>query len=122
MTKTTAIPATTNESWGFYGTMEEHAKAAWPMATRAIARATGIAIGEIQPFLDSRQGRHFADDVLNAMAVDARLGDAIDAAIERWMGWTISRDMQRDLGIPRGLPYLTGMVGHYAFMAEDAEA
>ena len=32
MTTTTTIPATQNEAWGFWGTMNEHASAAWPLA------------------------------------------------------------------------------------------
>ena len=30
MNTTTQIPATQNEAWGFWGTMNEHASAAWP--------------------------------------------------------------------------------------------
>ena len=37
------------------------------------------------------------------------------------MGWTIGRRMERDTGIPRGLPYLTGLVTHMEIEAE-AEA
>ena len=40
MNTTTQIPATQNESWGFYGTMNEQAKAAWPLAMAAISDAT----------------------------------------------------------------------------------
>ena len=31
------IPATQNEAWGFWGTMDEHAAIAWPMAMAAIS-------------------------------------------------------------------------------------
>ena len=34
------IPATQNEAWGFWGTMNEHASAAWPLAMNAISDAT----------------------------------------------------------------------------------
>lgn len=34
------IPATQNEAWGFWGTMNEHASTAWPLAMRAISDAT----------------------------------------------------------------------------------
>lgn len=37
---TNQIPATQNESWGFWGTMNEHASAAWPQACAAISHAT----------------------------------------------------------------------------------
>lgn len=61
-------------------------------------------------FLDSRHGRHFADDVANELASGRPLQPATEAAITRWMGWTINRATERDTGIPRGLPYLTGFV------------
>lgn len=119
MTETTIIPASENPTWGFYGTLGEQAAQAWPIATRAIAKATGLPINEIQPFLDSRHGRHFADEVGNALLAGGTLEAAIDAAIQRWMGWTINRTTERALGIPRGLPYLTGFVGHCAILAES---
>ena len=36
------------------------------------------------------------------------LADAISAATQRWMGWTICRQTAKQYGIPRGMPYLTG--------------
>ena len=41
MTNATQTLATKNEDWGFWGTMNEHATAAWPIASTAIATATG---------------------------------------------------------------------------------
>ena len=43
------IPATCNEAWGFWGTMNEHAAAAWPLAMTAIADATGLALSPSPP-------------------------------------------------------------------------
>ncbi|CAG0983066.1 hypothetical protein GEOBC_01939 [Geobacteraceae bacterium] len=34
---TNQIPATQNEAWGFWGTMNEHASAAWPLSNSPIA-------------------------------------------------------------------------------------
>ena len=62
-----AIPASQNEAWGFWGTMNEHAAAAWPLAMTAIADATGQPLESVRIFLDSRHGRHFADDVQNGL-------------------------------------------------------
>ena len=107
-----AIPATTNESWGFWGTMNEKAQSAWPLAMTAVADATGQSLESVQTFLDSRHGRHFADDVNNALFLGANLHDAIKQATQRWMGWTISRQTSKEYGIPKGLPYLTGFVIH----------
>ena len=112
MNTTTQIPATQNESWGFYGTMNEHAEAAWPLAMTAISDATSQPLESVRIFLDSRHGRHFADDVQNGLYAGATLADAIEQATARWMGWTIGRSTSKQYGIPMGLPYLTGFVIH----------
>lgn len=112
MTTTTAIPASTNLDWGFYGALDDQANAAWPLAMTAIAEATGEPLDSVRLFLDSRHGRHFADDVRNRMIEGRPLADAISAAIRQWMAWTIGRQTSRDTGIPKGLPYLVGFVIH----------
>lgn len=121
MNTTNQIPATQNEDWGFWGTMNENAQAAWPVAMTAISDATCQPLESARVFLDSRHGRHFADDVLNQMLVGNNVEQAIHAAVARWMGWTIGRVTSRDYGIPRGLPYLTGFVIHCE-IAEEALA
>ena len=108
-------------AWGFFGTMNEHAEAAWPLAMTAVSDATGQPLESVRTFLDSRHGRHFADDVQNALYRGQALADAINAATQQWMGWTIGRQTSKDYGIPRGLPYLTGFVIHCA-IAEEAMA
>ncbi len=89
------IPATQNEAWGFGGSMNERAEAAWPIAMTAISDATYQPLESVRSFLDSRHGRHFADDVLNELHAGANLHDAIHAATQRWMGWTISRQTSK---------------------------
>ncbi len=79
-TQQTNIPATQNEAWGFWGTMNEYAEAAWPMAMTAISDATGQPLESVRTFLDSRHGRHFADDVHNGLFAGANLKDAIEQA------------------------------------------
>lgn len=111
MTNTT-IPATQNEAWGFWGTMNEHATVAWPLAMNAVSDATGQPLDSVRTFLDSRHGRHFADDVQNGLFRGQPLVDAINAATQQWMGWKIGHQTSKDYGIPRGLPYLTGFVIH----------
>ncbi|MBL0419771.1 hypothetical protein JI739_05355 [Ramlibacter sp. AW1] len=113
------IPATQNDAWGFWGTMNEHANTAWPLAIAAISNATGESLESVRIFLDSRHGRHFADDVQNGLARGKNVQDAINAAIEQWMGWTIGRQTSRDYGIPRGMPYLTGHVIHCEIIEES---
>lgn len=112
MTTTRLIPATQNEDWGFWGSMKENASAAWPIAMSAISDATCQPLESVRTFLDSRHGRHFADDVLNQLFTGNDVEHAIRAAVARWMGWTIGRQTSKDYGIPKGLPYLTGFVIH----------
>ena len=92
--------------------------AAWPLAMRAIGEATGCPDFAVRDFLDSRHGRHFADDVSNGLFKGLALPQAIDAAVERWMNWTIDRRTSRETVIPRGLPYLVGFVTDCEIMAE----
>jgi hypothetical protein len=113
---------TANETWGFWGTIRNDADPAeaWSMAFRAIADATGCCGIGVRDFLDSRYGRHFADDVANRLFEGLPLPRAIGAEVNRWMNWTIDRRTSREIGIPSGLPYLTGFVTHFEILAETA--
>ena len=122
MNTTPQIPAPTVTDWGFFGTMAEHAEAAWPLAMTAISDATGQPLESVRIFLDSRHGRHFADDVQNGLYAGAALADAIEQATARWMGWTIGRSTSKQYGIPKGLPYLTGFVIHCEIVEESLAA
>lgn len=115
---TTHIPATQNEAWGFWGTMNDQAEASWPIAMTVISDATYQPLESVRAFLDSRHGRHFADDVLNGLHAGSDLPDAIHAATQRWMGWTIGRQTSKDYGIPRGMAYLVGFVIHCEIVEE----
>ncbi len=122
MTTTKQILATQNEAWGFWGTMNEHAAAAWQLAMTAISDATCQPLESVRAFLDSRHGRHFADDILNEMLRCQTIQQAAHAAVTRWMGWTIGRQTSKEYGIPRGLPYLTGLVIHCEIVEEELAA
>ncbi|MBF0093057.1 MAG: hypothetical protein HQL34_00775 [Alphaproteobacteria bacterium] len=119
MNTETTLP-TTNTAWGFWGAIAHRADPAlaWPLAMTAVAKATGCPATAVRDFLDSRHGRHFADDVVGGLSDGLAPKPAIDAAIKRWMGWTIGRRTEQETGIPRGLPYLTGFVAHCEIMAE----
>jgi hypothetical protein len=65
------------------------------LAMTAISDATYQPLESIRTFLDSRHGRHFADDVLNELHTGSNLKGAIDAATQRWMGWTIGRQTSK---------------------------
>jgi hypothetical protein len=122
-TAMTTILPTANPDWGFFGTIRHHARSgeAWPLAMKAVGAATGCPDWAVRDFLDSRHGRHFADDVANGLSAGQALDTAIEAAVARWMAWRIDRRTSRETGIPRGLPYLTGFVAHFEIMAEAAE-
>ena len=120
MSKTSHIPTSTNETWGFTGCLQEQAAAAWPIAMRAIAEATGEPLESVRAFLDSRHGRHFGDDVHNGLYRGLALPAAINAATQQWMTWRISRRTSREYGIPVGLPYLVGWVVDAAIQEEIA--
>ena len=122
MTTQKTIPTTQNEAWGFFGTMNDNAEAAWSVAITAISDATNQPLESVRLFLDSRHGRHFADDVQNGLYRGETLADAINAATQQWMGWTIGRQTSKQYGIPRGLPYLTGFVIHCEIVEESLAA
>ena len=117
-----------NEDHGFYGQMSTCAlrdrptDRIWAVTCAFIGLATGAGTGDemrgIRDFLDSSMGRHFADDVIEALQGRAINNEiAIIKAIEKWQAWTISVETQREEGIPAGLPYLTGWVQHFAILA-----
>jgi len=119
MTNRTILP-TQNTDWGFCGTMRESAADAWPLAFTAIHDATAADPGSVRAFLDSRHGRHFADEVANQLHAGKGLADAIAAATETWMGWWIGCRISRETGIPAGLPYLAGFVISEGIAADAA--
>jgi hypothetical protein len=120
-TMTTTILPTRNEAHGFFGTMQiagTDQMQAWTAASAMIAAATDASPEGVRDFLDSRHGRHFADEVAGALANGLGVEEAIEAAVARWMGWRIDRATYREEGIPAGLPYLAGWVTHFQILDE----
>ena len=116
----TILP-TRNEAWGFFGTMRlagADPVQAWNAASGMVASATDGSPEGVRDFLDSRRGRHFADDVAGELGKGSGIEAAIEAAIARWMGWRIDRSTSREEGIPAGLPYLMGWVTHFQILDE----
>ncbi|NKA55735.1 hypothetical protein [Ralstonia pseudosolanacearum] len=110
MTTPDQIPATRNEGWGFYGTMKGRADEAWPLAMTTVSKATGSSFEAVRLFLDSAFGRHFADEVLNALHAGQMLAAAIDATAAAWMQRKTNGGLSQIYGIPRDLPHLTAFV------------
>ena len=93
-----------NGSHGFCGTIRQHA------AIDAVATATSASDEAVRAFLASRSGRHFAEEVAKAIGSGRGLAAAIDGVVERWMELRITPLIEAEIGIPEGLPYLTGFV------------
>ena len=63
---TMTILPTRNEAYGFFGTMRlagADPMQSWNAASAMIAAETDASPEAVRDFLDSRHGRHFADDV-----------------------------------------------------------
>lgn len=101
---------TRNEGWGFYGTMGGEAQAAWPIAMKRIGDATGEGQEAVRSFLDSKMGRHFADEVLDRRRGQVELAEAIHQVVTDWNNRRVGARTSREYGIPRMLPYLVGWV------------
>lgn len=117
-----------NTDYGFYGTItatplrDRTSDAFWTLAAARIAAAAGcrteIEMEGVRDFLDSRMGRHFADELVDRMARGTPTEQALDAIIAAWCQRRISPATERHEGIPAGLPALMGWVQHFAIYAE----
>lgn len=106
------IPATQNEEYGFFGTigLYHNAQEFWEIAVTEICRVTGEHEEDVALFLDSRHGRHFADDVHNGLSSGLNSRDAVIAAVDKWNGWTFGRCLAKETGLPQNTPYLHGLI------------
>ena len=118
MIDTDDLPRSQNEGWGFYGTMQHLAGAAWPLAMLAIRQATEESLEDVRAFLDSRCGRHFADEVHNGLHRGQSLQEAIAGATRQWMAWKVNDRLSRRYGLPKGMAYLLAMVVHEGIQAD----
>ena len=110
---------TNNPGWGFYGTMGGHAEQAWPVAIEAITRTTGQPEADVGTFLDSKYGRHFADEVHDQQARGCSLAHAIEHVANKWQTQRTGSKSSAYTGIPKGTPTLTGYVIAAAIAAES---
>ena len=98
-------PAERKQAPRFLGTIRQHAELhdAWMLVMHAVGRATGCSDEAVRAFLDSRYGRHFADEVASAICSGRDLAAGVDV-VERWMELRIDALIEREIGIPQGLP------------------
>ena len=99
--ETSAALASKNQDRSFFGRIRHHAEPhpAWTLAMEAIGNATACSDEAARDFLDSRYGRHLADEVANALVGRLELSAAIDSAVARWMRRRIDSRIQHELGI-----------------------
>jgi hypothetical protein len=120
------ILQTTNPTCGFHGAFSHHdtdPSVAWPLASEAIAKATGCQAKRIKTFLDSSQGRLFAKGVIEDMSKNPleTVETAVDFAVASWMHRKIDRNDASVYGIPVGVPYLKGFVCHCELRADTGK-
>jgi hypothetical protein len=96
--------ASNNEHWGFWGTAARNGyevQLCWNAAADALATAFDLAPSEVRDLLDSRCGRHLADDLsfiqggpVTAKAIEAHIRDRL--AYHGWRKWfeAAIRDMK----------------------------
>jgi hypothetical protein len=96
---------TENPEWGFYGTMAQTGHPApaeaFDTAVKRISAATGEDPLHVARFLDSRRGRHFADDVHGFTNKGLSFEASLGATIGRYLSWN-SR--------AAGIDYLTNAI------------
>lgn len=111
------VLASQNEDWGFFGSIRHHHEdqsEAWAAAFAAVAEATGCSAGAVREFLDSRDGRHFADEVVNQIVIGGYgIAGAVAAAVAVWKAYRVGRGTVREYRIAKGVDYLTGLVSFY---------
>jgi hypothetical protein len=86
-----------NPNYGFFGIFGRHDEpvAAWALASEAIAKATGCPAKCIRTFLESRQGRTFAEGVIELMPANA-----LETAVEMFDDHFEGRKRLRHSGRP----------------------
>ena len=118
----TTATASKNEARGFLAAIKHYAEPdqAWALAVVGITNSTGRCDQAVRDFLDRRYGRHFADEVAIGLCGGRDRPRAVGEAIERWMDRRIDAAIESELGIPEGLPYLTGFVCMQEVLLEGA--
>ena len=106
------ILPTENEGHGYFNTISDSAEPsrAWDFAFQSILDATRCGPDEVRAFLDSRHGRHFADDVRNKLLLGHAIERAVEMATAQWMRWRVTAHVARRYHMPVGEHYLTAFV------------
>lgn len=106
---------TRNEYYGFYGTIHlalASADESWSMAIEKIAELTGHEHEDIGAWLDTKGGRHIADNVIDRLN-NTDLNSAIDEAVNKWNGFRLTGEHRRN-GAPACATYLQAEIAMIA--------
>ena len=93
-------PRTQNAACGFFGAIEAHdfdPESIWQEAVEAITTIGTTSINDAVVFLDSKYGRKFADDVLNAL--HRKSEHPVADAVILWSCWKFPKSLARSHGI-----------------------
>jgi len=107
-------PQTQNLIFGFYGTMHLagfNAASLWDTAVSAVKRATlHEDPADIAAWLDSKDGRHFADYVVDGLRQGKPVNAAVNSAVRCWMAIRPDAEMVGRHGVPTDTPYLVAVL------------
>lgn len=102
-------PTSCNYSWGFWGTIAMAGydpASAWAAALPCLHDATDHDPYAIRDWLDSRAGRHFADQVVGSLTLGTELHDAIERAVAQRMAQYVTDTAPPELAPAIGMPTL----------------
>ncbi len=117
MTARAEILRTRNPSSGFYGAIRRDADPdeAWAEAMRRLVDVSTFSAEAVRDFLDSRRGQDFAGDVNGFLSKGFYLDEALEAAIELWMGWHTGPRRELEDNTPSGTPFLVAEIAPFEF-------
>jgi len=122
MSSENSILPSQNKKWGFWGTMVHLKKAteSWPLAMSGIAKASDQPPEAVRAFLDSRDGRYFADEVGAFLGEGLSVSDAVSKAVHRWMAPANKKSGFESF--PAETPYLTACILSVQAEADSAQS
>ncbi|WP_233867157.1 hypothetical protein [Paraburkholderia adhaesiva] len=78
------VPAPLKPGAACYGWMDQYAAQTWPLAIRAVARATDGSFENARAFLEGSLGEKFAHGIYGAIAQGTPADEAITQAMRHW--------------------------------------
>lgn len=87
---------TENKEWGFYGTLQrtefgECTEDAWDAFFDSVMQITRFSEADIREFLDSKWGRHMADETYDALTQSETVRAAVDKVVIKRIAFIVER-------------------------------